>query len=116
MGLTHVAGVNDTDCRPVGDDLLSLIGKRLAAKVRPQDSVAHVGDNEFVVLAEGLTEQSAQALAHDLLDTLGVDVQGAAGIALSPPSEATALLRSATDAMRDRQGDRTRAGSPVRPP
>ncbi len=53
--------VNDTLGHERGDSLLAEIGRRLSAVVRPSDTVARIGGDEFVVLAEGLSGREEAA-------------------------------------------------------
>lgn len=55
--------VNDTYGHQVGDELLYAVGVRLAALVRPGDTLARVSGDEFVFLYEGL---------HDAGDVVGL--------------------------------------------
>jgi diguanylate cyclase (GGDEF)-like protein len=55
--------VNDLYGHDVGDELLVAIGRRLTAAARPQDIVARVGGDEFVVVANAV---AGEAMAIDL--------------------------------------------------
>ena len=64
--------VNDTLGHHVGDALLKEAGKRLVAGVRQQDTVARLGDREFVLLLPDTVSSGAAHLAAELLRTLSV--------------------------------------------
>lgn len=56
--------VNDTWGHPAGDEVLRAVAQRLAELVRPTDTVARVGGDEFVVLCHGVGSEHAEALGH----------------------------------------------------
>ncbi len=63
--------VNDSLGHDVGDQLLVRVAERLAAVVRPQDTVARFGGDEFVVMCEQLaSEDDAVKIAQRILDVL----------------------------------------------
>jgi diguanylate cyclase (GGDEF)-like protein/PAS domain S-box-containing protein len=64
--------VNDSLGHSAGDTLLIEIAHRLEATLRPGDSLARVGGDEFVALAEDVTDHGgAVACAHRLQAVLG---------------------------------------------
>ncbi|WP_409565383.1 diguanylate cyclase domain-containing protein, partial [Methylobacterium sp. J-001] len=68
MGLT----VNDTLGHPIGDALLAKVADRLRSTVRPTDTVALIGGDEFIILQTGIREAAdAQALARRIVDLIG---------------------------------------------
>ncbi len=67
-GFKHV---NDTHGHAAGDAVLAGVAGRLAAAVRPADTVARVGGDEFVVLCQDLDEAAARALAARLEAVVG---------------------------------------------
>ncbi len=112
--------VNDGLGHPMGDALLGQVAARLQAVVRPGDTLARFGGDEFVVVCEDIPEDRvgdvatrvADALREPfLLGGLPVSVTASIGIALSTPeSDAETLLRDADAAMyRAKDAGRDRA-------
>ncbi|MFN8076919.1 MAG: EAL domain-containing protein [Kineosporiaceae bacterium] len=114
--------VNDSLGHTAGDDLLRVVAARIVAAVRPQDTVARFGGDEFAVLCTGLREAGeAQAIAERVravvrapieLDTRTVTMSVSVGVCLAEPggSDASDLLRDADVAMyqaKDAGRDRT---------
>jgi diguanylate cyclase (GGDEF)-like protein len=71
MDLDRFKLVNDSHGHPVGDALLIALGARLATAVRPQDTVARFGGDEFVILCPGVVdEEVAVQIAHRMSQTM----------------------------------------------
>ena len=63
--------VNDSLGHNYGDQLLTQFAERLTHKMREADTVARFGGDEFVVIAEGLSEQQQlETLAQTIIDSL----------------------------------------------
>jgi diguanylate cyclase (GGDEF)-like protein len=90
--------VNDTYGHQVGDDLLVAVGRRLAAVVRPGDTLARVSGDEFVFLCEDLghvadVERLATRIGEAFttpfrLGDVDLAITASVGIAYSGPGEA----------------------------
>jgi len=97
--------INDSLGHRAGDELLVVLGKRIAAQLRPSDLVARLGGDEFAILARNLREEDAVALAVRLQRVVGepvhirsaeVSTTVSIGIAMGGPNYA-----SPEDVMRD---------------
>jgi diguanylate cyclase (GGDEF)-like protein/PAS domain S-box-containing protein len=102
--------VNDRYGHQAGDQALMTVAKRLMALVRPADTVARVGGDEFVVLCHDADADAAKALAERLVGAVGepiavgpglVQVGASIGVAPADIGEPSleALLRAADVAM-----------------
>jgi diguanylate cyclase (GGDEF)-like protein len=111
LDLDGFKAVNDSFGHDVGDALLVAVGERLRALVRPSDTVARFGGDEFVVLCDDLlgpeeATKVADRIVTALADPLEVDgkehvVGVSIGVALADGREegADALIRRADEAM-----------------
>jgi diguanylate cyclase (GGDEF)-like protein/PAS domain S-box-containing protein len=111
VDLDHFKLINDTLGHEAGDALLKQAGTRLRDSVRPDDLVARVGGDEFVVLCQDATDladidavaaRMVQSLTHplQLLDH-ECRVSASVGIAIFPADgdSERALMKSADTAM-----------------
>jgi len=124
IDLDRFKAINDGLGHAAGDVVLQTVAQRLAAAVRPEDTVARFGGDEFALLCEYVSdEQVAAALARRMLKaaTQPLAVEGAvltvtasAGVAFTSGRQgqrttAEALLREADTALyraKDRGGAR----------
>jgi len=111
VDLDGFKAVNDELGHAHGDTLLKLVAERLSAIVRPADTVARMGGDEFALLLEDLgSEEEAGAVAERAVEALrapfplagrSVTISGSIGVALrtTPDATADALLNEADTAM-----------------
>jgi diguanylate cyclase (GGDEF)-like protein len=111
IDLDHFKQVNDAMGHPVGDELLRVVGHRLANVVRAEDFAARLGGDEFAVLCEDLPDvETALALATRIssalsgpviLQDVALHVEASVGVALSPTHahEVDVLLQRADVAL-----------------
>lgn len=103
--------INDLYGHAAGDQVLEVVGSRLATHIRGEDTVARLGGDEFAIVLEDLeTDGIATDIAHKLIQAIAspidlnratVSVTGSIGIAFSTPSAngPAELLRSADEAL-----------------
>jgi diguanylate cyclase (GGDEF)-like protein/PAS domain S-box-containing protein len=70
IDLDNFKAVNDSHGHAAGDAVLVESAKRLQAAVRPGDTVARIGGDEFVALCEDVDADSALAVARRLQEAL----------------------------------------------
>jgi diguanylate cyclase (GGDEF)-like protein/PAS domain S-box-containing protein len=107
VDLDNFKRVNDVYGHGAGDELLAALGGRLEGAVRPADTVARFGGDEFVVVCEHTDRAGALALADRLESAIAVPVAVAGvehtlsasiGIALGQ-GDAEELIREADAAV-----------------
>ena len=111
MDLDNFKAVNDSLGHEAGDELLVAVGRRLQGCLRPGDTLARFGGDEFTVLLEEVTDVGdAVRLAERVLEVLQTPVvlgshklyvSVSIGVAASGPNldRAESLLRAADVAM-----------------
>jgi len=102
--------VNDRFGHDTGDRVLADVAGRMSAVVRPSDTIARIGGDEFAILCEGIDERGATAVADRLASALDTPIRvgegdlrmtASVGIALTddPERGPEALLGAADAAM-----------------
>jgi diguanylate cyclase (GGDEF)-like protein len=113
IDLDNFKDINDSFGHQRGDQLLKAVGERLAALVRPGDSVGRLGGDEFVVLVQGSpSDPGPGAVAQRVMEGLGepfrlqgmegveLTVEASIGVASGGPGQNTdELLRDADVAL-----------------
>lgn len=73
VDIDRLKDINDTLGHENGDVLITSIGRRIVGATRPDDVVARIGGDEFVVLCEGIVDEQA---AVDVADRIRIAVSG----------------------------------------
>jgi diguanylate cyclase (GGDEF)-like protein len=125
VDLDRLKLVNDTLGHDVGDEVLRDVAERIAGSVRPGDTVARFGGDEFIVVAEDIEPDDATVIADRIVHAVAEAITGGAdrlaptasvGLTVIAGGEADAheAVRRADEAMyaaKDEGGNRHRRGS-----
>ncbi|MFB9378789.1 putative bifunctional diguanylate cyclase/phosphodiesterase [Kineococcus gynurae] len=123
LDLDNFKGINDSHGHAAGDAVLVEVAHRLTAAVRPEDTVARFGGDEFAVLCEDLSEEfNASQIAERVVTSIAhrpidigsgrvINVTPSVGIALArEEADVSKLLRRADAALyRAKEGGKARS-------
>jgi diguanylate cyclase (GGDEF)-like protein len=98
LDLDRFKVVNDTHGHPAGDRLLRAVAAACANRVRPSDTLARIGGDEFAVVAPGAGVAGAERLADELraaVRTAGAEATVAWAVHPDDGTDGETLLRTA---------------------
>ena len=75
IDIDHFKLVNDHHGHDMGDRILQRVAEILTARMRPQDTVARWGGEEFLVIAESVTRDEAAIIAESLRSLVELGTQ-----------------------------------------
>jgi len=93
LDLNNFKSINDSFGHRAGDALLKAFGHRLESCLRPEDILARVGGDEFVIVLPEVTVEEAKFVAGRLIETASeayiiqgqkIDCSASVGIAFTP--------------------------------
>jgi diguanylate cyclase (GGDEF)-like protein len=96
IDLDGFKAVNDQYGHARGDEVLLRAARRMRAALRPADTLARVGGDEFVAVCEGLTateeghaiaDRLRRSAAHTLNDELALSIGASVGLVFTAPYE-----------------------------
>jgi diguanylate cyclase (GGDEF)-like protein/PAS domain S-box-containing protein len=101
--------VNDSLGHTAGDELLRHVGRQISSAIRPGDTVARIGGDEFVVVCDSVSARETEDIAERVLralsepcDRAGQEMQTTASLGIAIADERAtpeSLLRDADAAM-----------------
>jgi diguanylate cyclase (GGDEF)-like protein/PAS domain S-box-containing protein len=101
--------INDSLGHTVGDELLRHVGLQISRAIRPGDTVARIGGDEFVVVCDSVSTRETEEIAGRVLDALsepcvaaGEEIRATASLGIAVADERAtpeSLLRDSDAAM-----------------
>ncbi|MDQ1423356.1 MAG: hypothetical protein QOD72_854, partial [Acidimicrobiaceae bacterium] len=118
LDIDHFKVVNDTFGHTSGDQLLRIAASRISEAIRPGDTVARFGGDEFVIVCDDVSAVEAEQIAERVLETLSrpcmigdqaANVTASLGIAIADNAATPESLLRDADAAMYRAKERGRA-------
>jgi diguanylate cyclase (GGDEF)-like protein/PAS domain S-box-containing protein len=75
LNLDHFKNINDAFGHRTGDQVLTAIGRVLERSVHRNDTVARIGNDEFVLILEQIDEEELSELLPRLVENIGQPIQ-----------------------------------------
>ena len=117
VDIDRLKEVNDSLGHTAGDQVLRFSAERIAAAIRPGDTVARFGGDEFVVVCDDVSARETEVIAERVLDSLiepwldggnEMKVTASLGIAIADASATPESLLRDSDAAMYRAKERGR--------
>ncbi len=118
LNVDHFKQINETLGHALGDEVLRHAAERIAAAIRPGDTIARIGGDEFVIVCDSVSVREAERIAERILQVLSqpcligdqkLRVNASLGIALADRSATPESLLRDSDAAMLRAKERGRA-------
>ncbi|NOR58173.1 MAG: EAL domain-containing protein, partial [Sulfurimonas sp.] len=122
LDMDHFKEINDSYGHDIGDELLTLISKRLSTRIRGGDFISRLDGDEFAIILEDIhSSEDAAVFSKEIIEGLAepfylsntseVHIGATAGIVIAPKNAETAeeLIQFADTALykgkKDKRGD-----------
>jgi diguanylate cyclase (GGDEF)-like protein len=95
VDLDNFKTVNDTNGHLAGDVVLREVAKRISAVLRPGDTIARMGGDEFAILLNGIEESTGVMAVADRILQAVASAEPVEGIGLSPTASIGIVIERA---------------------
>ena len=91
VDVDHFKEVNDGFGHATGDLVLAEVAGRLRGAFRPEDMIARIGGDEFLIVVNGLDRETATSIAHRLCKLASAPIRVAAPGGLGQPDVSVSI-------------------------